>query len=81
MAAIAETAVRREGGDVGKGVVERLAGVPQLQLAQAGSVDDESARLPDDELAMHARVTAARIPVADLTSRQQLALHEGVHDR
>ena len=81
MTAVAELAAAGKRRDVREGVVERLGGVPELDFAQARRVDDEAAFLTNDELAVHARVAAARVPVPDFASGQQLPTDQPVDDR
>lgn len=65
VAAIAEFAGAREGFDVGESGFEAYGGVPELEFAHAGCVDEDAAARNDEELARGGSVAAAIVGSAD----------------
>jgi len=73
MTAVAESALLSERRDVGEADVDCRLGLPQLQLPQSRCVYHAAALIEDDELAVHAGVSAARIPLAHVARLQNLS--------
>src|SRR5690349_7482011 len=68
---VREAALRRERRHVLEDVVHLLGALEQLQLAQPGSVEDETAALEDDQLAVRGRVPPAPV-LTNLLCDEQL---------
>src|SRR4051794_33734586 len=79
--AVAETAAFSQCVDFGEGARERVGGVPQLQFAHAGRVDQDAPVGQDQELTGGAGVTAAAIAGADVAREQPLFADQRVRDR
>lgn len=78
--AVGEAAAEGEGGDVVEGVVDGLGGVPELEFAHAGGVDEEGAGGGEDEFAAGGGVAAFAIFFADLAGGQGIVAGEGVNE-
>jgi hypothetical protein len=65
VSAVAESAAGGDLGQVGEGVVEPDVGEPEVELAEAGRVDDEAALGKEDQFAGRGGVAALGIGFAD----------------
>ena len=63
--AVVEAAAEHELLDVGERLAEALRRIPELELPQAGRVDDEPAARQQDELPVRRRVPALAVVLAD----------------
>src|SRR5438105_13582070 len=77
--AVGEPAAARDLFDVAEGALE--IGVPQLELADARRVEDDTARRDEDQLAPGRRVAAHLIVLAHLHCCEELFADERVDDR
>ena len=77
--AVGEAAAPRDLLDVAEGLLE--VGVPELQLAHPGRVEDDAAAGQQDQLAVGRRVPARLVVLAHLLRREQLLADERVDDR
>lgn len=78
--AVGEAALQRQRLDVLERLPHPLAGLPELELAQAGRVEDEPAAREQVELAARRRVPAAAVP-ARLAGLERGLAEQRVHDR
>jgi hypothetical protein len=80
--AVVEPALGSELLDVGERRIQRFpADVPELQLAEAGSVDHDSAAGKEDQLAPRGRVPTLVVVCTRLVRREQLFARPAVHER
>ena len=80
MAAVGETALRREREDVGERLFEAVRGQPEVQLADAGVVDDDPAARQHDELPTRRRVATGSV-LGERPRVEELLADERVDER
>src|SRR5690349_18978430 len=80
MAAVAKAATHRERGDIGKGSAHTVRAGPQLQLAEAGRINEQPGAGREEQLAAHGGVAAAAIGGAYLLDALLVAPQKAVDD-
>ena len=81
MLAVTEATSIRQAGNFCERFVEHLIAVPELQLAQPGRIDDETAGGTEDHMPVHARVAASLVPIAHVAGLEYLLANQTIDDR